>query len=505
MDKKLKFILFFAFISLILISNLSSSQSTVPELLFSNVSQISSSNFSASSPSIATDSIGNIHIVWDQGFPLYYGKIFYTKLDRFGNTIVSNRQLSNFSGIHGFASSIVVDKFDNLHIAWAYDEVGSLTHGTRYTRLDANGNVIVDGILLPNSSTEDPQIGIDSRGNILIAWRSYYQKYDSSGNPIGSAISLGNTSEWDPLSVKMVVDSNDNANIVWMEERVQRPINPDAHIKYAKITGNGNLIVNNLQLDGAVNQSYNPAISIDRNDNLFISWDSMVNGSSKLYLSKISSNGSFVIDKMLVSSSIHSSNLIIDFLGNINIFGKDHWFTQLDSVGNIVVTPRIIGVGDYFSPKVALDRRGAMHLVWYNGPYNSASINYRKSLNPATLRIVGIARPGSQIQFIVNDIYNVNGNYTFGFSGGTYPELNLSDGRRVPLKDDPFLRASLYSPMAIGLINSVGRLNQNSSAVITFNIPNVPLNGTRLYAGFVTHDSTGKIVSISDPVSFVIN
>jgi hypothetical protein len=192
---------------------------------------------------------------------------------------------------------------------------------------------------------------------------------------------------------------------------------------------------------------------------------------------------------------------------------KDGSYIRFDDNAAVIIDPksgdprgtRVFGTGDYFSPKVALDRRGMMHLVWYNGPYNSASIKYRRSLNPATLRIVGTPRPGSQIQFIVNDIYNINGNYTFGFSGGTYPELNLSDGRRVPLKDDSFLRASLYSPMAIGLINSVGRLNQNSSAVITFNIPNVPLNGTRLYAGFVTHDSTGKIVSISDPVPFVIN
>jgi len=130
MDRDIKRLIISLFVSLFIFLfslTLTVAQSVGPQLLWSNATLISAYNATedAMDPSIATDSQGNVHIIWSQKLSLYIGEIFYTKLDRFGNTIVSNRQLTNFSGFPGLSSSIAVDKYDNIHIVWAYDQIGS--------------------------------------------------------------------------------------------------------------------------------------------------------------------------------------------------------------------------------------------------------------------------------------------------------------------------------------------------------------------------------------------
>jgi len=488
---------------------LSSQSSTMPQLLWSNVSLISTLNntLDALNPSIATDSKGNVHIVWAQKLPpVLLGEVFYTKLDKFGNTLVSNRQISNFNGTYAFSSSIAVDKQDNVHIVWEYDKIGRISlRGTRYTRLDPNGTIVVNGTLLPGTPLGDPQLAIDSQGNIALAWRGrdriYYGKFDNQGNSLIPVTFFNSSFEGEPLQIKIAIDSEDTVHIVWMEEL----INQDAHTRYSAINSKGSIEVNNFQLDQGLNQSYNPAIAIDRNDNVFVSWDSNNASVRKIYLSKINKNGTFEIDRMPLSTNGNIA-ILVDPLEHLDIIWQGQGFTQLDNRGNMIINPTTIGTGGpYWSTKSIVDSQGAIHIVWSDRSLsNAVQVKYRRSLNPATITMTGVPKPGSQIQFMLQDIYNTVGNYTFGFSGGTSQGLNLSDGRKVPLNDDRFLQASLYSPQAIGLNNSTGVLDQNSQATVTFNIPSIPLGGTKLYGGFVTQDPTGRIISISDPIAFTI-
>lgn len=495
-------------LSIFVSSPLVSSQSA-PQIHWSNESLISSSNNStllSMDPSITTDSQGNVHIIWMQRVSRHIGEVFYSKLDKFGNIVISNRQLTNFSGVSGFRSSISVDKWDNVHMIYDYDKTGTSLHGAMYLRLDHSGNIVVNGTLLPRN-TISSELAVDGQGNLHIANGFIYQKFDNLGNALIPEISLANITQWNPLEPEIVVDSNDNAHIVWMEESTQSS-NPTTHIKYSKIDSSGNIVVHNLQLDTGLNYSQTPSIAIDKQDNIYISWFSSNGSVNSNYLSKINKNGTFSIDrKPFTSESVGDGVIGVDPLGNINFIGRGQGFIQLNSTGDLIIGPFVMAIPIGSSaPEMTVDRQGALHFVWHvvDNEIGRYQIDYRRSLNSATLRVIGVPKPGSQIQFVLQDIYNVNGNYTFGFSGGISPGLNLSDGRKVPLKDDDFLRASLYTPQAIGLIGSTGILNQYSQATVTFNIPNIPLSGTKLYGGFVTQDSTGKIISISDPVAFTI-
>ncbi len=484
-------------------------QATSPQLLWSNESLISSPNSSwhAMEPAIATDSQGNVHIVWMQNVATYIGEIFYTKFDSDGNVIFNNRQLSNVGGVAGFTPSIAIDESGNLYILWIHDVTGTSIHGIMYTRLDANGAIVVNNTFLQGSP--GTEFTVDSQGNLLVIGRNNevtYGKFDNIGNALTPITQISSSfPAWEPLDIKIKTDSNDTAYIVWMEEYLYPSPNPDAHIKYSAISSNGSSLVSNYPLDYGMSHSYNPAIAIDKEDNAIISWDSDFNGGN-IYLSKIRKNGTFIFDSIPVlnGTSFGNANVLVDSLKNIDIFGQSHGFTQLDEYGNTIVNTMILGTSQYLSPKGAIDKQGKIHLVWWENS-NPRIVKYRKSLNPATISMHGTPRHGSKVKFKLQDIYNVNGSYTFALSTGFSQGISLPDGRKIPLNNDWLFSASISSPQSIGLSRSTGTLDVNNQANVNLVIPNNPsLRGTTMYGAFITQDATGTIISISDPINFTI-
>lgn len=485
------------------------------QIYWSDESLISSSPNSTQKvmyPSVATDSEGNIHIIWMKQLSSQVGEVFYSKMDEFGNVIVNNRQLSNFSGIHGFRSDVVVDKKDNVHIIWEYDRIGTLLHGTRYTRLDENGNILVNGVMLNGTGTGIHQLALDNDGNIVVAWGGediYYTKYDNFGRSLNNLIYvLPISPNFETLVVRHAVDSNNNLHIVWMEENITRFTNPVTRIKYSLIDSDGNPIVHDLQLDGGLSLSTAPSIAIDKDDNVYISWHSSNGSIDRLYLSKINKSGIFTMDRKPLPPGIGESVIGVDPLGNVNLIDGST-FLQLNSTGDPIIGPINMGAISIGSdaPKMTIDRQGAIHFVWHviDDEIRRYQINYRRSLNPATINMSGIPRQGSTIQFRLQDIYNINGSYYFGISTGRSPGMTLYDGRRIPLNDDDLLKVSLSNPQNIGLANSIGVLNPYNQAIVSFTIPKTPeLNGTTLYGSFITVDSSNRIVSISDAIAFTI-
>ena len=484
-------------------------QATSPQLLWSNDTQISNfNNLTAADPSIVTDSNGNAHIVWMQKTSQLIGELFYSKLDKFGNVIINNRQLTNFSGIYGFPFSIAIDRFDNIHMAWIWDVTGTSLHGIRYVRIDSNGNIIVNDSILQNAP--GTEIATDSQGNIIVVGAMgfndvYYAKYDNQGNLLTPNTLVANTGSWETFNFKVAIDSSDIAYIMWGEELIQSSSSTLSRVKYSSISSNGSILVNGFQLDYGNNYSVNPSLAIDKNNNVVFSWDSLVNGSRNLYLSKRMSNGTFVIDKKQLG--VISANWIVltDPLGRISLLDANQNFIQLDSLGNIIIPLTHIALAQTSLIKASSDRQGNIHLVWNDGVYNSLEVKYRKSLNPATLFMQGVPRHGSKVKFKLQDIYNINGSYVFALSTGVSQGINLPDGRKIPLNNDWLFSASISSPQSVGLSRSTGVLDMNNQASVTLAVPNTPsLRGTTVYGSFITQDSAGKIITISDAINFTI-
>lgn len=174
-------------------------------------------------PSLGVDGAGNIHIVWHDDRD-GNGEIYYTKLDNSGDTLVEDTRLTSASGSSGYPS-LGVDSSGNVHIAWYYN---GYYGGIYYTKLDNDGNTVVNDTRLTSVSNYglEPSLGLDSSGNIHIAWvdwlagnhEIYYTKLDNDGNTVvdDTRLTSDNANSWYP---SLGVDSFGNIHIAWVDER----------------------------------------------------------------------------------------------------------------------------------------------------------------------------------------------------------------------------------------------------------------------------------------------
>ena len=241
-------------------------------------------------PRIANDSNDNVHVVWDDGRNPK-SELYYMKLDNNGNKLVSDKRLTYDSELSWHQDNII-DSDDNIHIAWADYRFG--TEGIYYTKLDNNGNTLIDDKRVTENSESlwDLTSGIDSNDNIHIAYSDhgvgeynteiYYTKLDNNGNPLVDNLRLTN----DPKissGPAIAVDSNNNVHIVWEDSR--DGLFPE--IYYTKLDNNGNTLVEDIRLTHDPEYSMYPDIAIDSNDKVHITWTDDRDGNWEIYYKTI--------------------------------------------------------------------------------------------------------------------------------------------------------------------------------------------------------------------------
>lgn len=140
-------------------------------------------NDGAHRPSIAVDSLGHVHLVWQQYgggdcTTEVYRAVFDPGLvdwngepaDPAAITLVPATRLSSDDCYESSTPRVAVDRFDRVHVVWA--DVGDLG-AIRYSRFDADGSLAVDGQLVADSgynSRAFPVVATDRRGDAHVAW-----------------------------------------------------------------------------------------------------------------------------------------------------------------------------------------------------------------------------------------------------------------------------------------------------------------------------------------------
>jgi len=71
-------------------------------------------------PTVASDSKGNVHVVWSENT----NHLWYKLLDARGNVLIDSTRISNSGQVKAWHPDIAVDSNDFAHIVWA-DKGGS--------------------------------------------------------------------------------------------------------------------------------------------------------------------------------------------------------------------------------------------------------------------------------------------------------------------------------------------------------------------------------------------
>lgn len=147
-----------------------------------------------SDPTIGVDLNNNVHIVW---MWMADSSIWYTKINPDGKTLVYNKMLFTSSADLGYPR-IMIDSAGNINLFLLS------RGGIHYTKIDNNGNVLIN--------------------NSFVAFQPTYSKdFGSSSNV------------WDVL-----IDKNDNIHMLWLEENSTG----NYSCRYIKMNTYGKIVVN---------------------------------------------------------------------------------------------------------------------------------------------------------------------------------------------------------------------------------------------------------------------
>jgi uncharacterized membrane protein len=193
---------------------------------------------------VASDSEGNVHVVWSRSNQ----HLYYSMISPRGDTLIDATQVTG-SGLHKiYHPDMVIDENDIVHITWA-DHSGQ--HKIMYTALhpfntgmdgsvsdDSSLTAIDDYIVAQHINNRDwPAIDVDSQGNIHLVWQDNYDELDmffqqpqiyykmlQPDYAVQNAIVLFDDTLLTPIighkgHPDIVVDANDYVQIAWDDTR----------------------------------------------------------------------------------------------------------------------------------------------------------------------------------------------------------------------------------------------------------------------------------------------
>ena len=237
-------------------------------------------------PAIAAGSA--VHIVWRDGSYDEQGAIWYTKLDEDGNVLIAPVMLTDQVMFPDYSNepSIAVDSQGNVHIVWNdYWETSSTE--IAYMLVDgSDGSVLIDKTLLTPDDDEKgrrPMVVVDSQDCAHIVWQDrrsgtteiYYTKInpyldDLSGDAADpdtiTIIDDTRLSEEDGYKSKcpaVTIDQYDRLSIIWWDEKWLDAA--DSELSYMALDSDGATLVEETRItwDGP---------DIDKYDSWFVPW-----------------------------------------------------------------------------------------------------------------------------------------------------------------------------------------------------------------------------------------
>ncbi len=221
-------------------------------------------------PEMVMNKYKEVCIVWDEQ-PAGYNQMDWTKLDSMGNPVITKLKVS-LDTFYAYWPGIGVDSFANSHLGYRLDIPADQLV---YTKLDKDGNILINNMLLDQSGSL-PTIIADRSQNIHMVyphhtpsgWVINYLKLDQNANILVGPKTLY---EFEYCGIPhMAMDSLQYLHIVWEDQTASGTF----PIYYTKIDTLGNFAIPPMQV---VYPPYTPGgglprIAVDRNNHLHLIW-----------------------------------------------------------------------------------------------------------------------------------------------------------------------------------------------------------------------------------------
>jgi hypothetical protein len=322
-----------------------------------------------------------------------------------GSSDTKVEQVSN--SVSNSYPAIAIDSNDNSIICWA-DGRDHVTYKSIYAQKLNSQGVAQWGssdVKVNQSATNHlqpyPDIAVDSDGNSVIVWTDdrdgdyniYAQKLDSSGNAQWGSSDVkvnqnSDSAKQDYPSV--VIDSNDEAIVVWYDER-NGVDDDDIYAQKLNSTGvaqwGSSDVKINQNSDSTIQRFSDVALYSD--DSVIVTWSDYRSSSHyDIYVQKVSSSGSVLWGSTDIKVNQNSDSVdqtwptvavdpngyaVVAWTDDRNGITDDDVYAQrLDARGSPLwgssdVKVNQISNGDYhFYQDIAIDSEGNAFITWYN-------------------------------------------------------------------------------------------------------------------------------------------
>ena|SRR5690242_8998611 len=355
-----------------------SSSTAQAQVVFSPTVNVSNDTGNSQAPQIAVDARGNINIVWLDNSPGNFS-VFFSRSSDGGATFSQPSNLSNNPGGSASGPQIGVDSNGNIYVAWFDSNSGN---PSIFFRHSSDGATFSPAIRVP--AVQGILMSVDPAGRIYLVWAAN----DSSGVArlvFSKSLDEGTTFS-NPLIISipsataipgaLALDGSGNINVAWAEAAPPQNLN---NIFFSRSVDGGTT----FSSPGAVTSSSGPlfrvaGLAVDGKGNIHVLWTTSVGGQTNTFLNRSSDGGAtFAAENFQsgVSDGRQSPQLAVDARGGVNLVWNSGGqnpvlnFARSADGGATFATQTI--EGDSFaypgSASMTTDASGSINIVWTQG------------------------------------------------------------------------------------------------------------------------------------------
>ena len=404
-------------------------------------------------PSIAVDTLGNVHIAWmdvtDYTSSGIDHDIFYKRWDASSSSWTTTEVVSTESTGDSEFPSLAVDTSGNVHIAW-HDRTNYAGAESDwdifYKCWDASTYTWTTTEVVSTESTEESSwlsLAIDTSGNVHIAWEDvtdyagaswdwdiFYKRWNASTSAWTTTEVVSTESTEDSYSPSLAVDTLGNVHITWHDYTDYASSGTDADIFYKRWDDSSSTwTTTEVVSTESTGGSWNPSLAVDTAGNVHIAWDAP----DIFYKCRDAATSTWTTTEVVSTestSSSHYPSLAVDSAGSVHVAWQDItdyagagtdpdiFYKRWDAATSIWTTTEVVSTestSDIETTSLAVDTSGYVHIAWddltdYAGAGTDWDIFYKLFAGPPTTapELASIVPNPTE-----NDTVNLNWNNVF--------------------------------------------------------------------------------------------